>query len=70
MLVTDRSVELPKFSGKRQEFPLWRVKFQALAVVKGLSAATKESSAKLPLSQKEAMHVSDEKKGRRISLGL
>ena len=61
MSVSDKSVELPKFSGKRDEFQVWWIKFQAFAVAKGLFSVMKETSANLPSTQEEVMDMTDEK---------
>jgi hypothetical protein len=61
MSVSDKSVELPKFSAKREEFHVWWIKFQAFSAAKGLYNVIQESSANLPATQEEVKEMSDEK---------
>jgi hypothetical protein len=69
-LVRDNSVELPKFNGKQEEFQVWWIKFQTVAVAKGFYTVMKESSINSPSTQEEFMDMSDEKQSERVSVGL
>lgn len=55
----NKSVILPMFSGKDDEFQTWWTKFMAFATAKGVAQALKKE-ADLPASQNEALNETED----------
>jgi hypothetical protein len=51
MMINDKSIPLPKFSGKEEEYQMWKAQFKGFCAAKGIWSGAIIDKAQLPTSE-------------------